>query len=359
MKLFNLQNYELLHPEWLLLIPLFVILHLLLHIYKSKGLRRATQASLSDPLSKQQHLFHPLIQTLTLNNPSHGSGRSHGLIYSLMLVAFILALTHPVRIGEKLPDPPQERDIIFIVDASVSMILRDYILNGERIDRMSMLKGVLDNFISQLKGERMSIIVFGDHAYTLVPLTSDESLLRRMLLRIESTIAGRFNAMGEGIALAVKQASTQNNLKNKRKTTLVLLTDADLPTGKFDPVAAAKMAKTQNLALYTIAIGSTSYAAEEIRTTGLIYAPVDLELIKTLSSITGAMSYQAGTPQALENAIQSIRKHDTNIKDIKPVYYRESLYHYLLLTVFIVFTIHQLILIVIPSQPIHKDKNID
>jgi len=95
-------------------------------------------------------------------------------------------------------------------------------------------------------------------------------------------MAGRFNAIGDAIALAVKQATQINDKTgkiNKRKRILVLLTDADQPTGEIEPDVAAQLAKNANLPLYTIAIGATSLAAEESRLGGLLYSPVDIRLV--------------------------------------------------------------------------------
>ena len=335
-------NYELTHPEWLWILPLFILLNAVIKLIKSKYINKSSPTSFIDTSSNQE-LLHPLINLLSTDNTSIKLKAPNRFLYYFIFTLLILALTQPVRIGEKLPDPPQERDIVFIVDTSVSMILRDYILDGQRIDRMSLLKGVLDEFIVNLKGERMSIIVFGDNAYTLVPLTSDQNLLRRMLARVQATMAGRFNAIGEGIALAVKQATEQNSEKSKRKRILVLLTDADQPTGNIEPNIAAQLAKNAKLPLYTIAIGATSLAAEESRLGGLLYSPVDLNLIQQLSSITGAKSYQAGNPNALKNAIKEINLHETNKRKIEIQYFRQPLYFAPLITAFILFSFSQLI----------------
>ena len=337
----NVSHYELSQPEWLWLIPIILGINFILKFNTLKHVIKSTPAELSE-ISDKQRFRHPLINTLNIATSHFNFKSSSGLIKTFILALLTLALTQPIKIGKKLPDPPQERDIIFIVDTSVSMILRDYILNGERIDRMSLLKGVLDSFIHKLKGERMSIIVFGDHAYTLVPLTSDELLLRKMLSRVQATMAGRFNAIGEAIALAVKQA-TKNDNSSKRKRVLVLLTDADQPTGSIDPTTAAHLAKNAKLPIYTIAIGATTLAAEEKRQGGLLYSPVDIDLIKQLSSITGAKNYQAGNPDALKNAIQAISLHETNKKKIKPQYFREPLYYWLLIIALVTFSLQQLI----------------
>ncbi|MFK5914898.1 MAG: VWA domain-containing protein [Woeseiaceae bacterium] len=261
-------------------------------------------------------------------------------------------MSQPVKIGEKRPNPPQERDIVFIVDTSVSMILRDYILDGQRISRMNLLKGVLDNFIQELNGERMSIIVFGDNAYTLVPLTSDQHLLRTMLSRVQATMAGRFNAMGAAISLAVKQAISQQDQSNKantRKRVLVLLTDADQPTGDIDPITATQLAKAHNLPLYTIAIGSTSINSEEKRQGGLLYSPVDLDLVKRISKTTGAKYFQAGDPNALDDAIAAINQHETNTREIEPLYFKEPLYFWFLIAASVLFISQQILILLIST----------
>lgn len=339
-------DYELITPEWLWLIPVFIIINLLFKIKNNKFISKSEPSSFTDISHKKKELLHPLISGLAVKIKTVTNKPTKQLLHGFIFILLTIALSQPVHIGEKLPEPPQERDIIFIVDTSVSMILRDYIINGERIDRMSLLKGVLHSFIRKLKGERMSIIVFGDRAYTLVPFTADQHLLLKMLSRIEATMAGRFNAIGDAIALAVKQAvkTNSNDEQNiKRKRILVLLTDADQPTGDIDLDAAAEFAKNENLPLYTIAIGSTNIAAEEIRKGGLIYSPVDLNIINRLSNITGGKSYQAGDPDAFENAIQSINLHETNKRQVEPMYFHESLYHWFLIFAFILFSIGQLI----------------
>ena len=340
----NWNSIELSQPQWLWLIPLFIAINITLIILHKKHIVNISAASLYDSSSKKT-LIHPLVSLLQTRSNSGNEKSNFSILYLIIFSFLVLGLSQPVRIGEKLPDLPQERDIIFIVDASVSMILRDYILNGERIDRMSLLKGVLDNFIENLKGEKMSIIVFGDQAFTLVPLTSDQYLLQRMLSRVQATVAGRFNAIGDAIALAVKQATKNQNQSGKvnRKRVLVLLTDADQPTGNIDPLIAAELAKNAKLPLYTIAIGATSLAAEDGRQSGLLYSPVDLDLLERISSITGAKSYHAINPRALQNAIQAINLHETNKRKVEPQYYREELYYWFLITAFIIFSLQQLV----------------
>ncbi|MDT8385029.1 MAG: VWA domain-containing protein [Gammaproteobacteria bacterium] len=314
------------HPEWLWLLPVLLLATLL---WRRFG-RLQSSASLATGQSvARQRVIHPLIALLPHGPASHRTPLTEVLIYSGIILGLVISLAEPVRIGSRLPDPPQERDIVFIVDTSISMTLKDYVLDGQRIDRMTLLKGVLDRFIQQLPGERIGIIIFADAAYTFVPLTRDQSLLRRMLSRLQATMVGRFNNMGEAIALAVKQ--TQQQASGHRHRVLVMLTDADRPTGSIDPHTAAALADEAGLPLYTIAIGASTAEAEEQRTTGLIYEPVDRGLLDAISTRTGARSYQAGDAQALENAVNDIANSEANLREVAPRYYRAPLYHWPLL----------------------------
>jgi len=327
------------YPEWLLVLPLLLLITLLLRhkAKRNKSLVGPSNLALVSGISASR-LLHPLIHLIPKKYSTGQYPLSQYIVYAVIISCLVIALAEPVRIGERLPDPPQERDIVFIIDTSVSMILRDYVLEGQRVDRMSLVKELLDRFIQKLEGERLSLIVLGNEVYTLVPLTRDQQLLRRMLSRVEAGMAGRFNNIGEGIALAVKQANKQAN----RHRALILLTDASRPTGSITPMTAAQLAKESNLPLYTIAIGATSYAAEEIRNAGLIYHPADPTLLNSIAEHTGAQSFQASDSQTLEQAIQDIEQRETNTREIPARYYHEALYSWplflgLLLFIFIQF----------------------
>jgi Ca-activated chloride channel family protein len=325
---------QLSQPEWLWLLPVAAILWVAGNILG----RHDEQTGLSAASSFSNLRFlHPLIRLLPERSRRSRPSILRLLVYGLIIGCLVIAVSGPVRLGKQLPDPPRERDIVFIVDTSVSMILRDYVLDGQRIDRMSLLKGLLDRFTQRLRGERLSVIVFGDRPYTLVPLTRDQSLIRRMLSRIESTMAGRNSAVGDGIALAVKEAGKQPG----RQQLLVLLTDAHQPVGKISPQSAAALAKQSGLPLYTIAIGAATYAAEEQRISGLIYQPADVALLQQLAEHTGAKSFQAGDSQALEQAISEIERAEYNVGESTPRYYRESLYYWPLLLGLLILSLYQ------------------
>ncbi|GMR08995.1 MAG: hypothetical protein BMS9Abin26_2007 [Gammaproteobacteria bacterium] len=329
---------DLLSPYWLWGLPVLLVIFLLIRHYGQYD----DQTGLSGSEAFYHLRFmHPLASRISNKDKSANTGIYSDILYLIIFSLLTLSLAEPVRIGEKMPPPADERDITFIVDTSVSMVLRDYIYDGERIDRMSLLKGLLDRFVQQLHGERISIIVFGDAAYTLVPLTSDTDLIRKMIARIETTIAGRSSAVGDAIALGVKTFVGQTANPDERRQILVLLTDANQPSGVIPAKSAARLAKQAGLPLYTIAIGAGSYAAEEQRVSGLIYHPADLELLKTLATTTSAKNYQAGDVTTLEQAIADIERREKNKAQKGPQFYHQPLYLWPIFMAMLILTLNQ------------------
>jgi len=332
----NISNIEFTQPMWFWLLPILAGLYFIL---RNQGQADDDLGLAEISPETRLHLLHPLAALLPNRDKVLHKRIGQQLLHWLVLFLLITTLASPERIGEKLPEAPENRDIHFIVDSSISMMLRDYVLDGKRVDRMSVLKQVLMHFVDGLRGERISVTVFGNQAYTLVPLTRDQSLIRHMITRIEPSIAGRYNAMGDAIALAVSQASQQKT----RRQVLVLLTDADTDTGIIPPRTAAQLAAEANLPLYTVAIGSGSQEAAEQRIVGLVYEPADLQLLKQLSELTGAISYQARDTQALEQAIQAIEQLEKTPLKAEPRYYREALYLWPMLLALFLFTLIQVI----------------
>ncbi|MDT8405188.1 vWA domain-containing protein [Sulfuriflexus sp.] len=322
-------------PWWLWLLPALFLLRRAICRYAGNVEHHGIEQS---PSTENRHVHHPLPTLLAslATRSSHQSGL-YNFAFWLVIAALCLALSGPERSGEKRPDPPRERDIIFIVDTSVSMTLRDYQVEGKRIARMRVIRAMLDSFITELKGDRVGIIAFADTAHVLSPLTNDASLLHNLLPKLRTGIAGRTNAIGDAIALAVKQARQTK----ARRQVLILVSDAALPTGTIPATRAAALAAEEGLPLYTIAVGAGSYTAEEARITGLIYHPANLPLMQKLAGQTGAKTYQAGDHASLQAAVRDIEQLEKNTVQAAPQFYREPLFRWPLLAAILLLTIMQ------------------
>ncbi len=353
----NLSNFEFISWQWLLLIP--IVLGIMIWWYQ-REVNTQLQASMIDlDSSADNHFYHPLVKQLieaseTTSKSTVFWKKPAFWLNTLIFTLLLMSLAEPVLIGKRLPDLPPERDIVFLVDTSISMQLKDYQQDGIPIKRIEILRTLLDEFAVNMRGEKLSIILFAEKAYILVPLTNDQSLIRKMLRRITTTLAGRYTALGDALLMALNEtqntrlAGSGNGSNSKRHKTFILFTDADTSRGEVTSTAAAKLVAEHKIPVYTIAIGSSSKEDssdnnQDKKIKGGLFSTVDLGLLKEISDITHAKSYQVNDSGAIQKALQSILKQSQNVATPKPRFEQHALYFYLLLLALLLLVLVQII----------------
>ena len=121
--------------------------------------------------------LHPLAHLLPATKVPTWQRHLQRAIFLWLWLCLTVAIAQPVQLGAKLPDLPPERDILLLVDVSISMTLTDYTLDEQPHSRMNVLKTLLHDFANHLQGERLGMIVFAETPYLLVPLTRDPTLV--------------------------------------------------------------------------------------------------------------------------------------------------------------------------------------
>jgi Ca-activated chloride channel family protein len=247
---------------------------------------------------------------------------SQYLKYLLFFTMMLLALAQPYQQGQKLPEPPVHHDIVFLVDTSVTMSLKDYQYNNQRIERMAMLKNVLKHFIKKLDGSRIGINVYSEQVYTLAPLTTDYALLNTQLQRLESAVlTGRTSNPSQALLYTAKQ-----HQKNPEKPALVLLTDINRPHRKIDPRVAAKYLAQQGFHLHIIGIGAGSQQAQDEDISSLIYQPANFQLLEAMTNAGKGNFFWVKSISSLNSALANIQKAEKRIVDVQPEYIKQPLY---------------------------------
>lgn len=277
-------------------------------------------------LSARLRFKHPLINQLPESHASLRQYRRQGFVLLWTVVMLSLALAQPVKLGEKLPDLPPERDIVLLVDVSISMRLTDYDIDGKAVSRLAVLKLLISEFVSKTNGERLAVVVFAEHPYVLTPLTHDPALIKAQVMRLTTTLAGRVSALGDAILLALKEAAKQP----QRKQIMVLFTDANNSIGQATPTAAAELARAAKIPIYPIAIGSSALEGENAKT-GLLYQPVNVAMLASLAQQTGGVAFEATNLETIENALEAISQLQKNEAAPKPYYTQTPLYFWFLL----------------------------
>jgi len=241
-------------------------------------------------------------------------------------------LAQPVRLGTRIEALATSADILLIIDTSISMVMKDYQLEGQQVDRMSMIQALLDRFARRFSGKRIGIVLLGEQPQILLPPSEDKALVRYMIHQLKPTVSGRQAALGDAVAVAAEYIKSD---KINNETVLVLISSADAPSGRLSPIAGVERAIDAAAILHPIAIGSSDMQAS--KTGELIYEPVDLKLLQQMAQMTGGESFHAVDVATMDAALRRIEQRhqimpDKNADDKTAPRLQQPLYQWPLLT---------------------------
>jgi Ca-activated chloride channel family protein len=193
-----------------------------------------------------------------------GLPRPRGFPWLMWLAWCLLcvAAARPQQLGPPVAPPQAGRDLMLAVDLSASMGEEDMQLGGQVVDRLTAAKAVLADFLDRRAGDRVGLIVFGDRAFALTPLTLDRDSVRQQLDDAVVGLTGRATALGDAIALAVKRLQRQDAAQGggSREHVLIVLTDGVNTAGVLEPDKAAEIARDVGVRIHAIAFGGDGSA---------------------------------------------------------------------------------------------------
>ncbi len=237
------------------------------------------------------------------------------------LVLLTLALARP-QTGQTSTEVLTEGvDIILCLDTSGSMQALDFEINNKRVDRLHVVKQVVDRFIEGRKNDRIGMVVFGANAYTQCPLTLDYGVLSSFLDRVQIGMAGDGTAVGSALATSVKRLRDSSG----KSKVVILLTDGRNNTGAIDPETAARIAKSNNVKVYTIGAGTKGLVPFEVNSIfgkQTIFQNVDLDedSLKKIAQITGGEYFRATDTRSLSaiyKKINAMEKTEVKVKEYR------------------------------------------
>lgn len=223
---------------------------------------------------------------------ARGGGLSRASTWLLWLAWFCLcgAAARPLQLGEPISPPQQARQLMLAVDLSGSMSEPDMSLGGRTVDRLTAAKAVLADFLDRRDGDRIGLLVFGQRAYALTPLTADLASVRDQLRDSVVGLAGRETALGDAIALSVKRLRDQP----QGDRVLIVLTDGVNTAGVLEPLKAAELARAEKVRVYTIAFGgSGGYSLFGMSVPAGGDDQVDEDTLRTIAQDTGGRFFRA------------------------------------------------------------------
>ncbi|MDR3391946.1 MAG: VWA domain-containing protein [Sulfuriferula sp.] len=287
-------------PAWLALLPLLAPLAFI--IWR----RGFAQGKTTDAAGLT--LVHPNLDLLQQNGDvAPACSRWLFALDLLALSCLILALAQPQWLGAWLPETPQGREIMLLVDTSKSMSIADFESHGQPVERLTVLKDIVSRFVAGRQGDRFGLIGFGTIAGTLVPPTFDVDLVNAMLERIQIGIAGEDTALGDAIGLALRQLHQQQRLR----PALILFTDGDSTAGNITPSEAVALARHMAVPIYTVQIGGDLFAAG--RPASAAAAQATEPGLVQIAALTGGRYYQADNRKTLQQVIDDIGQREKTV----------------------------------------------
>jgi len=224
-------------------------------------------------------------------------------------------------------------DVFIVLDLSRSMMAEDL-----KPNRFEAAKQKVVEFTQLFPKDRIGIVIFAEKVFTLLPLSTDLELIRKMVEQIRLGPLGDGTNIGDALALAVGRL-IQSQAKSK---VIVLLTDGVSNVGTLTPLQAAEMAAQNHIKIYTIGIGGDKEARIPVgpnmfgvqRYQMIPGGSVDVKGLQEMANMTHGKAYMAGNNRALENVLGEINKLErTQVEHSGRIIYQELYFKYLFIGV--------------------------
>jgi Ca-activated chloride channel family protein len=292
-----------------------------------------TSAEISqDQRQRRTTLLHPhldLLQQAFQGSRPHSS--TGILLHRLLIVLLWLGLTFTLMRPQWLQPYTQERiegyDLLLAVDASHSMEALDFSVNGQQVSRIQVVKGVMGRFLEQRENDRVGLIIFGNQAFVLSPLTLDRQAVRELLDNLVPRIAGDGTAMGDAIGLGIRKLRE----RPEGSRVLILVADGENTAGTIPPLEAARLAASEGIRIYAIGVGSHRREVPIVED-GRLVTRTDLgfdeSLMREIAEATGGAYFRASDTDALEKISARINELEKTHAESRTVYVPRPLYRW-------------------------------
>jgi Ca-activated chloride channel family protein len=239
----------------------------------------------------------------------------------LMGICLGAAVAGPLLPGSLTADTRRGLDLLLVLDASGSMRALDAEVEGERRRRFDLAREAVSRFAVHraAAGDRVGLVVFGDSAFTLCPLTRDGALLAASLERLDAGIAGEATALGDALALAVKRVrggspeageAAPVSMEPQAGRVVVLLTDGRANAGSVPVDVAGALARTTGTRVHTVGIGGSGDVPMAGRSGGrslqLERHDLDEETLRSLARASGGRYFAAQSSASLAGVYDEI-----------------------------------------------------
>ena len=271
---------------------------------------------------------------------SGSQGNRRQLMLNLLVWGLlVLAIARPVWIEKPIERQQPVRDLMLAIDISQSMQTEDFTdASGQKIDRLTAVKQVVQGFIQRRKDDRLGLILFGSGAYPQAPLTLDHASLALLLDDSGIGMAGPNTAIGDAIGLSLKLLDAAH----EQEKVLILLTDGNDTSSAITPEHEASMAAAKGVVIHTIGIGDPSASGE---------AKVNLSALQQIAETTGGRYLRAENRDTLDQVyatLDQLTPHQVKTLSHQP---KRDLFWLPLAAALSLFALYHLIAAAWPHRP--------
>ena len=274
---------EFLNPNFLIIIPLFMVLVIVKIFFykKTSSVQVSSFNSLKNFFGNQGKIKVFFINAL--------------FIVALLLI--IIGFARPQISSLDKDITVEVIDIVLVLDTSSSMLAEDF-----KPNRLEAVKDAAKEFIKNRSGDRIGLLVFGKDTFIQCPLTIDYSVLNNLLSEV-TVMEPKY----DGTAIGVAIANGVNRLRNSdsESKVIILLSDGSNNVGSIDPISAAKIAKEYNIKVYTIGAG-TNQSITQIPGRGFVRNEIDEDTLKGIAEVTNAKYFRATDKKSLSGIYREI-----------------------------------------------------
>lgn len=231
------------------------------------------------------------------------------------LVLLVIALARPRITHRDVVVESEGLDILLALDTSGSMDAPDFSRGMVPVTRLEVAKGVMAQFVDDRPFDRIGLVVFGQEAFTFVPLTLDHDTLGEALEHVQIGVAGK-SATAVGSAIAV--SGRRMKQVDAPERVVILLTDGRNNVERPDPIQAAHAAAALGIRVYTIGIGggAARYGSDTI----------DEPTLREIADITGGQFFRATSTSSLQGVYETIDELETSTAEVRELVEHEELY---------------------------------
>ena len=169
---------------------------------------------------------------------------------ALLLAALTAMVVGVARPHAEVNVRREQATVILAIDTSLSMRSADV-----RPTRLESARRAARAFLAHLpKKFRVGVVGFSGRVYVALPPTDDRALARQALVSLQS---GQGTSLGDAIALSLQLVRRERASDGSvPPAAILLISDGAQMTGRTSPTAAAARARSANVPVYTVVVGT-------------------------------------------------------------------------------------------------------